>query len=1444
MLTRLTTLVLVGLAVIERVAAAITPRNTTMSYTIGPKDQVAVRMVELFNLAKSKGQYFTSSKGQVYNVTTELVTRSLEQYNINVIHQIIDLGNSLVGILYDQKNLMIIPISADGKSIGEPRVVVNDKLGLKEICDDLVVNTNAARIYMSCHDDKVTSEEPGKSYIYEIDYQSKTIINRIIIDQSDGFYVEYASKLRLINIIQGGSRQRILIFYSQYFVGTASTGFSHNRFFRYCVNADTGNLNCDPKYTVNLTNTNLNFRVINDIYFYYNQLVFVGVPTQGPVNGAASLRSCMFEYQDSTIACVFDQRDTNITKGWVGITNNNKYIEVDLVTKTIELCDLQGSFYDEDWNTRCLYNDTVDAFDGDVFIREVEMDNSACTIEFVHPDTSYLGFSVHVFFSGNYHSDFKSTFPATLAEDRLIRINPDPTKKTVGIVWLVPEFALIDAKDFSGNNTITITAYDEETPAGVSVSIKLEVLADYIGYVAVNPNYKPAEMDIMQGSFYRWPLNYGTFIGNALDYSLSFDSAYEGLFEQHIYHTFPADMNLDSDDPANLDLAQVVVGSGFTVGIDRRNNLIFFKCSFKGLASALCSAKAVIPVPAGTILGEKTNQVGNAGFVYTYSRSAGVPTSIYLFDGTNVGNFTVKTADQINDVDAFTITTADNRQAGAIAYALRDSVQLLEFHIGDVNSIRPWMALTSANTQDGYLCPQKVNGNSRGFLAVTSLCSGEIFSDTRIVVFSFPGPRSIVEVPLPNDGSHTSPQACYFGHSLLIYGFDAVSNTTSLYMTSGLDADPSEEHFGLEDYGITDVHSVHCAEEADLFTVYGNNQDGTKNMAVFYATSRGRAGMRAHSVKKNLKISNAVSYGFGETAMVHVIYDMDGYPLYWVSERHGPILYTDVSTDLKKNLRMLEQRVKGEDKVRTLNVGFVATNPKNIQGTTTTSFILRSPDTEIHLTNIKNAAVTVNQTIDLEELVDIDGPVFNLDVNGVDRFEDVMITHRIHPVSFARRSGGLIYKYICMAAQRTYAVESRNDYTKVDFYEHGAFVKTLSGLGVAGELLSFTAVTIDFVKGVDVLFYSYIEGQNPKLVLQIYENGVRRSVTTIESIRIFPADLKAVRVNSTTVYLFAQTERDIEFFLVTIPDYYNIRMERLYGFEGFLDFSVVFGGEQVLIVGFGFDVTHFMGYSISTQDPHTISGPSILDAQHNYRLYKVNCKNFNSTHMVCIANTQSSFLTENYIDYHLSSIESHTHTKFSYYEGYEVDVAGDFLYMFGRTNTPGIFSMAILTWKTRKSGGNGKLWYGLNLPIPSDADIDMSYQAPFVAAFDDADTSAPPISYLLVGFLMDTIPMGVFENSTFKLNLTNQNLDLSKVTLSFQGLSTSEIPLSQLLTKESSSSIKAWPFFLMIGLLILAAIAWFVYARIKSMKEQEPATESGKYGTINETEAKKTLKDL
>lgn len=408
----------------------------------------------------------------------------------------------------------------------------------------------------------------------------------------------------------------------------------------------------------------------------------------------------------------------------------------------------------------------------------------------------------------------------------------------------------------------------------------------------------------------------------------------------------------------------------------------------------------------------------------------------------------------------------------AVAYntATNKSIVLYSFDYSNVNRITFMKVLTKSDTQDGYLCPSKVNGNNAGYLAVTSLCFADIFSDVRIVVFNFPGPRSLLEVPLPTNGTLGSPIACYIGGRLLIGGSNTLTKSYNLYMTDGLIEDPSEEYFGLEEYGLGDVVQLNCAEEHDMFSIVGRNQNGTKNIGVFYGYSKGQADKRSHSLLKNQNILR--SYGFATNhGMAHVLYDNDGFPFFAVSYIFGPIIFTDISTTKPKQsteLATLKEMLKA-DQIKNLSVAFIATNPNGKTINISQPFVLRSPDQTIRITTNQKTALAAGSN-DIEQYVNISGPVFDAKLINNNHSSDVVLRQRIYSMDIYHRPRGPVYDIIRITANNTYAVAVDKDISIVDYFRNGVFQKSLGGLGL-GEFEAFTAVRVIEDQEADILFW-------------------------------------------------------------------------------------------------------------------------------------------------------------------------------------------------------------------------------------------------------------------------------------------------------------------------------------------------------------------------------------
>ena len=125
MRTAIYSLLVVVLGLISEALTSITPRSSNpMNYTLGPKDKVSLYMWDLFDLSKSKSPSFQVKSGNanIYNYTVSFTDINLSDYGVTLsaVHQMIDLGNGVVGLIFNNKSFMWMPFSKDGKAFGQP----------------------------------------------------------------------------------------------------------------------------------------------------------------------------------------------------------------------------------------------------------------------------------------------------------------------------------------------------------------------------------------------------------------------------------------------------------------------------------------------------------------------------------------------------------------------------------------------------------------------------------------------------------------------------------------------------------------------------------------------------------------------------------------------------------------------------------------------------------------------------------------------------------------------------------------------------------------------------------------------------------------------------------------------------------------------------------------------------------------------------------------------------------------------------------------------------------------------------------------------------------------------------------------------------------------------------------------------------------------------------
>ena len=57
------------------------------------------------------------------------------------------------------------------------------------------------------------------------------------------------------------------------------------------------------------------------------------------------MAACYLDVSSVSMMCSLTRKDSNITKGWVGLVNN-RFVDIDLNTNTAEICNVDGNFND------------------------------------------------------------------------------------------------------------------------------------------------------------------------------------------------------------------------------------------------------------------------------------------------------------------------------------------------------------------------------------------------------------------------------------------------------------------------------------------------------------------------------------------------------------------------------------------------------------------------------------------------------------------------------------------------------------------------------------------------------------------------------------------------------------------------------------------------------------------------------------------------------------------------------------------------------------------------------------------------------------------------------------------------------------------------------------------------------------------------------------------
>ena len=189
--------------------------------------------------------------------------------------------------------------------------------------------------------------------------------------------------------------------------------------------------------------------------------------------------------------------------------------------------------------------------------------------------------------------------------------------------------------------------------------------------------------------------------------------------------------------------------------------------------------------------------------------------------------------------------------------------------------------------------------------------------------------------------------------------------------------------------------------------------------------------------------------------------------------------------------------------------------------------------------------------------------------------------------------------------------------------------------------------------------------------------------------------------------------------------------------------------------------------------------------------------------------------------------------KYADYDGTHLALTKDYVVQYARTvRAP--YDTALLVWRRWDDERlNSEIYYAV--------DMGANPAAPrWLHAFGAVEHNGETV--ITLGTSKPKEPTHTYKVGHFRVEIPDgNNDDLSEVVLEFQGESTEPITLKQVFSSNDMvDEFSWWPFAIIIGVLIVIALAWFAFGKATGGEEKERDT----YGSREAADYYKTLGDM
>lgn len=1353
-------------------------------------------------------------------------------YHVNTIKFI---DNTTHVIITDDRTIHYRRSSSDGFSpIPKESWTTEVLKGTQYLCQDAVASKNGKSIYIGCVSPGATEAQPGSLYMVVIDRLTGTVGKITQTDFKDeGFFIRNRVMIGTYTLPQGKVDAEFVVVYDQ----GISIQTVQRKQAKFLVYQDiSSELHFDGFMDIKTPEGDA-FTAIYDIMNYDDILVVTGRTEKTSSNIMVS--GCTFDLTAEAATCG-TKYDTGVSNGFVVIMNTGQMSSYDYTTDVVSVYDLNGAFASKGWAT-LAYKHAVKHTDvsESTWIRRYEGNEHAAIFQWANNNGIDTGFTVVSWtMDVSYY-----TSGSTAIVLREIMVAADNSGSAY--YRLTNPFFIGHGFQFDGRftNNLIIKASDKETATPVIATSNLFNL----GTARVNVKFdqdsysKGMYTDVFAGSTFKVPFFFEDWLeGNGVDWRVVYDQSKlkSRAFElTEVITEFQPVVNFSPPRPIN-NFRKVAFTQGGLVAQDLSGILYFYACTYPDRHTINCYQKFSTPAGADSYLNREVHLIGDFVFAYTTNGKTKIGTTVWvvsLSEGVTRHDFDFVT-------ESVTFTSDQHHTLIAVAQNTKGDAKSGTVHVFSQihDLLSSWSKIRTINAGTvglDYFCPWQIRPEGSPDttkIHILSACPAlQQVGETRIVAISVDTQGAVQHDGLVLPEITGIPSFCPMNDHYVI------ADTNSKNFIWVVDNFQSWARYNkyLSDFGYKQIETLECFPYAQQYSVIGNSGDTprSKGSQSNAAPDQIYTLFWGHHKYNNLKFVNYLNKGLDtqkwnglesyqlEDYVVHVGYPSFSFVNFAATLNRPP--------EIKTRVAYVQEAM--DDTVVNYNItGYIGM----MQNSLSSQVTLRKPHEEI-LYNVINRWDGEEGWLDLEHFTEVWGPVTTASMAGY--IQNVTFVDR------KRRKGGLpagdnpmYFDQFRGSYHKGIGLQATSELAQFALVQESEIVGYSSAYRVINFDCSFKQ--IDGPRSEAIILYQASETSGRYVAAFSFGPDSKKHAPS-NIIKINGDKIRIGSIGDNTNYLgfVLDTENHIMRFVsikydnvdqppqIALID--NVMIHDVWDFDtipqdGKIQLFMIKSGSSVI---YDLPVTFTGGKWVFTHDTTEIQP----DPKRKYWLRQIAANTDGTTNFIAASTYGTVIFAIDQVAKTPSTYQVvQTLDKYEDYEGTSLFIDDQFVVQRANRLTPPV-DTSVLVWRTRTRDNTIHTAIDLSGYLPGPRGERVSQEVGKTVDYPiTLFTNQNGDHIVAIGGQSDQFPLAYWEIHNFGIHIPENSgdLDFSTLDIVFQGTQSSKVTLDQMLSGTTpgphpdpvppGKTFQWWPFMIILGVLILAAIAWFLYARSK----QEP----------------------